>query len=440
MSRGSLTARGRARIALLLGAVALTPGGGNPGSAAQPPSFTLPSTFLATSTPVDAPLTGEWLDDDVRLVVAPRTARGLTGVIPRGRFEGVLHLPEVHQSGSSTVAAGTWIVAARSLGREPAQLTVQRDTLALRIGNRPVRHLRRGRAANLRRLAGVTIIAHRGLSLDDAALMNADVPTRHAWFFGASGVELDVTVPHDDARAPLVRDIRVHHPAVVRSELTGFDSTHVAKLTNAPTPTGGIDAAAATGIRLVYLDAKLRWLRRQPATLQQAIEELVRVARNGLNRHPELQILIGAETAETAASLAGTGVATRHPRLGWAHELTRGTAPGDLVTRASQHDAARPAVLSLSLLRLRGAGGGPLGWLLGDIDRTIEHRLTGASQPLIFWTASDDTQFAGVLDALQRMTPAGRTRSSGIITPFPHRLAYFLATADEREPSSRAHQ
>jgi hypothetical protein len=162
--------------------------------------------------------------------------------------------------------------------------------------------------------------------------------------------------------------------------------------------------------------------------VRRALDNLANAAAAAIGRDRSLRVLIGAETRQAAAALAKARLDARSPRLGWAHELTRGSDPDYVLEKAGAPAPERCSVLSLSLLRIRGGGTGILGWLLRDANERFEMRAAQLDQPFVFWTASDDDHFAGALDALARMTPRGRPRQAGIITPFPHRLAYFLAT------------
>ena len=398
----------------------------------------LSSTFASgTYDPSWEAVSGEWVGANLRLVLVPRAADShgpsLYGAIPEGPLEGALDLRGTLSAGA--VMKGTLVRARESLPVTPVTLVRTASGLRLDADHERSIELRRARNVNRELLARVAIIAHRGLSLNVDSLMNSSRAIDHAWRFGASGVELDVTVPYErerrGARIPRPRELRISHPPVLRSELTGFDSDPLEQLKAALTPRDALNAVSRRDLPLVYLDLKLRWLiPGHDADLQAAVDEIERAALDAVRHDERLHVLIGAETGRAAEVLGSRSLTSTEPRLGWAAELTKGTDINAFLTHA-QSQAGAPSALSLNLLRIRDGGGGILGWFLQDADASFEARVLRLPQPLILWTAANVKQFEGALSAIQRMSDPGQLRSAAIITPFPHRLAWFLATAGQ---------
>jgi hypothetical protein len=398
----------------------------------------LSSTFASgTYDPSWEAVCGEWVGANFRLVLLPRAADSqgpsLYGAIPDGPLEGALDLRGT--LAGDAVMKGTLVRARESLPMTPVTLVRTASGLRLDVDRERSIELRRSRNVNRDLLARVPIIAHRGLSLNVDSLMNSSRAIDHARRFGASGVELDVTVPYEQERSgpriPRPRELRISHPPVLRSELTGFDSDPVEKLKRALTPRDALNAVSRRDLPLVYLDLKLRWLiPDHDADLQTAIDEIERAALDAVRHDARLHVFIGAETGRAAEILDSHSLTSREPRLGWAAELTKGTDIDAFLTHA-RSPAGAPSALSLNLLRIRDGGGGMLGWFLRDADASFEARVRQVPQPLILWTAASSKQFEGALLAIRRMSGPGQLRSAAIITPFPHRLAWFLATVGE---------
>ena len=405
------------------------------GSQPTPPSaFTLPSTFnLPAAADPLAAFAGAWTDGRVRLVLVPRpcgrSEQCVFGAIPDGPFEGALQLTP--GAPARAELSGVLVRAVAALTREPVSAMLAPEGLHIAIGGRQLR-LRRSRHIDAEALVDVSIVAHRGLSLEHSSLDNTAEGIQLARTFGASAIEIDVVVPHEDAdgsRRPLTSELRVHHPPVVRAELTGFDSSPLRDVRDALTPRAALALASAHHLPLVYLDAKLRWLQQNEPAMRQVLRDLQAIAREAAQRDPALHVLIGAETNRASELLAED----RWPasqRVGWAQELTRGTDVESALRRAVAAPDRRSAALAVNLLAVRGGGGGVLGWFLRDLDQ-FEGRISALEQPLIFWTAASQDQFEGALRARMRMR-GKRGQRVAIMTPWAHRLAYFLASGESR--------
>jgi hypothetical protein len=357
----------------------------------------------------------------------------LFGSIPAGVHEGVLWLTRTEDDAWRGV-----YVAASSLERSAAaiRLTSER-ALEITIGSTTPLHLRREGGINSALLERISIIGHRGLNLGQPRLMNSIEGIRNCWLFGCSGIEIDVTIPYDDDERPLTTAPRIYHPPEWRAEITGFDSVAASRVAAAPEVRQALDAAREVNIPFVYLDPKLKWLvKRNIPAARESIKHLVETATAHLISAPKQIITIGSETsgAGQAADLL-TEIRRGRPwpdRLFWALEVTRGTDVESAYHRATDPDpSARPEVLSYNLLRVPGGGGGLLRLFVGSMPEQLERSFAQASQARIYWTAFDRTQFEGAVRALER-TSGGGTFDAAIITPYPHRLAFYLATTSGR--------
>jgi hypothetical protein len=374
---------------------------------------------------------GRWQSGSTELVLLARSPFGgrpadsLFGAMPHGPREGVLSL--------SRHEADAWRGSHVDLEmrQRPALMARNPDgTLTLELeGLGPLR-FRRTAHVNLPLLRSINIICHRGLSLNRASLANSLVGIRHSALFGCSGVELDVTVPHDAQREPVVAGLRVYHPPEWRSEITGFDSVPEASVAASPTLPEALAASREAGVPFVYLDPKIQWLiTRKPDGARRALDRIAADAGGHLSRGVRQTIAIGSAGSGAAAETAGSRKSNGWPQdLVWALELTRGSDDRGAIARLRHADRMeRPEIASVNLLRVPGGGGGWLRLFVPSIARDVEHQLTHIAQPVIFWTAHDEAQFNGALLALDRIR-GGTTQDAGVITPFPHRLAFYLAT------------
>ncbi len=412
----------------------------------------LPTTFLplTKSEPSLRQVFGLWtqIAGTTQLLLAPRTPNPsnprttvqVFGSIPSGTYEGVLDL-ELVPNVSSNVAPrliGRHVSASSRLQSRSA-VAVMRAEGRLELALNDAAPLEFVRTGDVRQaLSAVAIIGHRGLSLGQQSLMNTALAFDHAFLFGCTGVEFDVTVPFELSHGRKIArsdTLRVLHPPEIWSEVSGNDSVALGESVDAPSVPAVLDLAGKTGIRLVYVDPKLRWLypeRRSDAV--RALENLVAGGRKFIEKYPGTMLMIGAERSdagETAEILGGVLAGeSADRRLVWALEFTRGSD----IKRYQSYVAglaggAEPRVLSWNLLRIAGAGQGILGFFLRDVPAEDERWFAGRSQASIFWTAASESQFRSALAAAKRIglrEAVGRTRTA-IITPYPHRLAFFLA-------------
>lgn len=378
-------------------------------------------------------MVGRWQTGQSELALVPRAdIRGQTvlfGVVPRGPHEGVLSV----SARDAEVWRGVYLPVATLEATEAAvRYNNSDDSLELEVAGTRSLRFRRSGPVDMTALKQISIIGHRGLSLRRDPLMNSIAGIRQSWLFGCTGVELDVTIPYGDRREPMPRMPRVHHPPEWRSEITGFDSMAVSELRQAPDLEAALRASSDAGLPFVYLDPKLRWLvRRYPDEARISLEQIVATASAHLAAGVRQTIAIGAETSGPgeAADLLTT---LRRERpwpngLMWALEVTRGTDTGNALNRLmADNPGDRPDLVSLNLLRITGGGGGLLRLFVRPISPEVEARFALSAQPVVFWTAYEERHFEGVLGAIRRLTPPGR--EAGIITPHPHRLAFYLAT------------
>lgn len=406
-----------------------------PGNAAHTTQRMFQTTFADPADPDIgrwSQFIGRWQSGATELVLAARSSFGgrpgnsLFGVVPRGPNEGVLSLSQHEED--------AWRGIHLDLDTRHRGAAIKRNadgTLSLELDGHGPRRFRRIAQVNLPLLRSINIICHRGLSLNRVALANSLAAIRHSALFGCSGVELDVTVPHDARREPVVAGLRVYHPPEWRSEITGFDSVPVADAAASPTLPQALAASREAGVPFVYLDPKIQWLiSRETDAARRSLERIAADAAAHLSSGAGQVIAIGSAGSGAAAAVtASLRKKTGWPEnLVWALELTRGTDDRSAIDRFRQANRMeRPEIVSFNLLRLAGGGGGWLRWFVPSIAHGVEQQLAQIAQPVIFWTAHDESQFGGALFALDRIK-GGATPEAGLITPYPHRLAFYLAT------------
>lgn len=383
-------------------------------------------TFAArTAHPAAESLQGHWRSGHDELILVPRAdpagAVGVFGAIASGPREGALWL--------SRFAGGEWHgthIAVPTGVRTDVRLARARADQSITVTQAgAVRVFELAGPLNRALLSDIAIYGHRAAGLGRPARENTLSAIGDSWLLGCSGVELDVTVPFIAGTRPAPSDLRVHHPAEWRAELTGFDSTERSRLASKPRLSDALSAAAAAGLAGVYLDPKLKWLMPHH---RDAAADAVSTMLQDAAATPQLSIVIGAETSgpgESADLLAAAREARRFPaHVGWALEITRGT---DFRTAAGRVNAASssPDALSWNLLALSGGGGGVLRWFVRTVPDRLEVTLASAGLPLVLWTASPD-QFEAALTGMRRLRRNGGR--AAIMTAYPHRLAFFLAT------------
>lgn len=390
------------------------------------PGVVFPSTFSDQSAKPEAdPFIGHWRSGNDELVLVPRASRGgatgLFGSIPTGPLEGAVWL--------SRVDGGEWQgihVSARSGTRLDASLSRETNSQSINVAIGSVtRAFAYAGRANLAWLSEVAIYGHRAGGLGKPERENTLSAIADCWLLGCSGVEVDVTVPFTSGRRPVPSELRVHHPAEWRAELMGFDSTDQARLSSAPRLPDALRVAADAGLAGVYVDVKLKWLM---ARHRDAAAAAVNAILQDAAATPQLVITIGAETSnpgQAADMLAAARDARRFPdHARWALEITRGTDFKAAAARV-QGRAGAPDALSWNLLALSGGGGGWLRWFVRTVPNDVEAALGTAGLQMMLWTADAD-QFDAALVVLQRLRRPGSP--AAIMTAYPHRLAFFLAT------------
>jgi hypothetical protein len=399
------------------GAIAIVP------SPAAAPARVFRSTFGRVETA--ARLTGHWRAPAGELALVARrspdgSSTGLFGALPSGPHEGAIWLTQADQEAwhGEYLSAGT--------GRRAAVRAVMRDTrLVLELGSETISFSRIG-PARTDLLAAIAILGHRGGSFGRANRDNTLAAINDSWMIGSSGVELDVTVPHSATREPLPSSMVVHHPSEWRAEVTGFDSSPAAAVAGLPDVAASLRAAAGAGVPIVYLDPKLRWLLPR---WRAAAEEALTLMTGHAAGTPDVTVVIGAETSaagQAADMLSGLRRSQAWPpNLRWAIELTRGTDLDAAVSRVRDSTAA-PHAVSWNLLRVSDGGGGILRWFVKSIPSSIESELAATQAAHIVWTATSGDQYEAAVRLLARIRPD--FVDAAIMTPHPHRLAFFLAT------------
>ena len=367
----------------------------------------------------------------------------LVGFIPKGKYEGVLLFQRPTGNGDGNtggVIEGHLLRADRNLTRLEAKLMTpgrgpDKRRLILHIQEEYGRKeflLEWAGDIDDTALSGVCIIAHRGLGF--AGLDNRPEALRNAWYFGASGIEFDITVPYTYATMSkgipsafaLTDRLTVYHPPLVnqtanidRIPQQFFRAKHV------------FEELEQYGVPFIYVDPKVKWL--SPASVKDVLRTIISLANERLERTSSMVITIAAPDGNTAKFLGGEEALRSSPHfttghLSWTFEWTESKEPKGILTNTQQ----APSVLSFNLIKVGGSSKWPaVKWAFQDIPQTDEKEMNEKSQILIFWTANNNNQFRGSLDAAKhpkRMGRPGKPGEIGIMTDYPHRLAYWLAT------------
>lgn len=373
----------------------------------------------------------------------------LMGFIPKGKYEGVLLFQRStgHTDGNATgVIEGKLLKADRNLTRLKAQLMTPGlhphdqapDTrwLMLRIheDNRQKEFLLQW-ASDIDEsvLSDISIIAHRGLGF--GGLDNRREALRHTWYFGASGIEFDITVPFrytntSNGRAhrlPLASGLLVYHPPLI-NQTRDVDRIPAGFLSVKQV----FDDLDNYGVPFIYVDPKVRWL---PEDIRRGVlEDIITFAHEALDRNDNLTITIAAPDENTAEFLSDAKQLQLCPyfianRLSWTLEWTEVTEARNFLRRGTN----APFALSFNLVGIRRGFKWPLiKWVFRNIPENEEKEIANKKQPLIFWTANSDDHFTGSVEAARqpnRMGGLGESREIAIMTDYPHRLAYWLATS-----------
>ncbi len=408
---------------------------------------------------------GRWTSRDQRgqeifsVVFVPRLPRPgkdqshgtLAGFIPGGEYEGVLFFkkPSERPNGHRPVLMkGSLYKANRNLSRLRAQVrfvpprkgrkthrSKKRLILQIMTKGRQRKYLLEwvGRVSDTA-LSRVCIIGHRGLGF--AELDNRPTALAHAWHFGASGVEFDITVPYKyfpagngkPSRIPLTNRLMVYHPPLLNQ------TCDIELIPAGFSPVNAIFEKLETyAVPFVYVDPKLNWL--STDSVKKVLRSITHSAGLLLRRGSKVIITIAASDDRAGTFLGGSDAIQRSPhaapgQLSWTLEWTEVDKARDILAGAKKP----PIVLSFNLTEIDGSLKWPLiEWLFNDVSIKDEKAIQKKSQILIFWTANDDDHFRGSLCAAtdpQRMGRVGEPGEIGIMTDAPHRLAYWLASQD----------
>jgi len=402
---------------------------------------------------------GRWVARDesgeeiISVVLTPRLPRPgkdashgtLAGFIPEGQYEGVLlfeRLADETNRDKEVFIEGDLYKADKNLTRSEAKLLftpahqkpgneLRKKRLTLHIKEKGIQteySLDWVNDIDDAALSTVCIIAHRGLGF--AGLDNTLKALRHAWIFGASGIEFDVTVPYtsndEQSRFPLTNRLVVYHPPLLNQ------TSDIDRIPETFSPAKYVFGELENyWVPLVYVDPKVKWL--STDSLEEALKNIIGFANEALRRTSSLMITIGAPDDITAKFLSGIEPSISSPyfsaaQLSWTLEWTGVNKAADIFARANKP----PSTLSFNLIEIRGSNKWPLmEWLFKDIRKEEEKEISKKSQALIFWTANDNDHFRGSVNAakhLKRIGNSGKPGETGIMTDYPHRLAYWLAT------------
>ena len=403
---------------------------------------------------------GRWTSRDepgeevISVALTPRLPRPgkdlphgtLVGFIPGGEYEGVLFFedpPNDTNGDKGVFIKGDLYKADKNLTRLEAKL------LSTPAGQKPRNELGKKRLIlqikekgiqkgyslewvnNIddTALSSVCIIGHRGLGF--AGLDNTLKALRHAWIFGASGIEFDITVPYtsngEQSRLPLTNRLVVYHPPFVNQ------TRHIDRIPQRFLPAEHVfEELEEYGVPFIYVDPKVKWL--STDSLEEALKNIIRFANRTLVRTSSLMITIAAPDDNTAKFLSRIEAFPSSPyfapvQLSWTLEWTEVKKPADILARAKKS----PSTLSFNLTGIGGSIKWPvIEWLFRDIREKDEKEINKNSQSRIFWTANDNDHFRGSVDAAKhakRMGRPGEPGEIGIMTDYPHRLAYWLATS-----------
>lgn len=405
---------------------------------------------------------GQWISRDksgeeiISIVLIPRLPRPgkdkshgtLAGFIPKGEFEGALFFQGLSDKGRRNIT-GHLYTADRNLTRLEARLLLHhrqkpgtrggKKRLILQIKRKRKRKeylLEWVRGVHDTALSKICIIGHRGLGF--SGLDNTPKGLRYAWYFGASGIEFDVMVPYrysymtngEPSRIPMTNRLMVYHPPVFNQT---FDVDLIPEVFS---PAKNVFKELKNyWVPFVYVDPKLKWL--STDNVRQTLGKISRLASTALNRNSSLNVTIAAPIDRAARFLSRREGFQSSPdlekaQLSWTLEWTEVDKAKHILARAKKS----PSTLSFNLTQIDGSLKWSLvEWLFRDVSTQDEKDISRRSQILIFWTANDDDHFRGSLCAAtdpKRMGRPGEPGEIGIMTDYPHRLAYWLATSSSR--------
>lgn len=395
-------------------------------------TFRLPSTFARTGPtgdPVWPAWSGVWTPastDRVRaLALAPRLPRagkgtvGLSGFIADGPLEGAMFFSATPKVGSRVIS-GDFFAADSRLSRSASELTLNAagDLLTLRIEGK-------GSGIKLSRVdelsdmvTSVSVLGHRALGFGD--LENTRAAFDYAWYFGASGIEFDVSVPYVDKRGldgKLLRyfdplDLRVAHP------WAGFEAVDV-RDPNFPA-TDLIKLLAKSPVPFFYIDPKVSGL--AAATGKLALTNMLALAGTLARSRPDVTFSFGAPD-DIVASRLQTAAAGFPPGLSWTLECAPGRA---------RWLAGSPGALAADIGRVSGAGSTPLlDLLLPNLSPKDWTAIRKRACPFVFFTVNRASEYRGVLRVAKDPKSVGYSLDDpgavGIMTDYPHRIVSWLA-------------
>ena len=431
----------------------------------NPAEFQLPNTYLSGKANPElyqkwAPYIGIWRtatsDNEFYLALAPRLARegeepGLAGFIVEGEHKGALEFKNPEQP-------GRLIREKESL--TPLEVKLEATSvpsgkgLVLNIqGASPVT-MKYWRPINDEYLTRINVVAHKGLGFHD--LGNVRVSFDFSRTFGASGIELDITVPLDKDDKPLVNKLLVFHPVRLRA------SEPLTEIPGKYMPIEEFFKKINTyGVSFFYIDPKVSWL--EDGDRRRVLEQIIRFSNEAIKQYPHLTISIGSPNDPTAEYLDRRnwdlpGKRTTNAKepiagLSWIAEwyecyfplprsffgipIDHGRTTGDRVMTdlklaMSEHSGIRqraPYIISIAFFNIPGNDGGVVDCLCPDIGAGTEKELGKLPQALILWNINTKSDFDTAIITAKRMGRSiNNANNISFMSDYPHRVAFWLAS------------
>jgi len=248
------------------------------------------------------------------------------------------------------------------------------------------------------------IIGHRGLGFGD--LPNTKKALSHAWLFGSTGLEFDVSIPAasrsgptDGFFGPRIEHAAVYHPP--KGQETELQENISKRYSKASVVIEDIEDFA---FDMVYIDVKSKWL--SPESTREALAHLSAMIPL---RYRHSMVL--AATHDDAVVAMGE----RRSDLAWALEATE-VEDKSLVACSWNNP---PTLLSLNVSKADD-------WL-AEADRMEWGRPLSAG--LVLWTinSQEDLRLAlRMADSAVRSRILDPSVHLGLMTDHPHRLAHWL--------------
>jgi len=437
----------------------------------DPAEFRLPNTFSQESSLVSyqkwAPYTGAWsyrsLKTSIHLILTPRSSRkieepgSLSGFILDGKYEGAMIFRK-----HTSPASGKLFRADKNLSPLNVELEInpaskKRLKFSVYVGGDKKDYiLKFNRKINNKHITNINVLAHKGIGFEKHG--NTKKSFRHSWFFGASGIELDVVIPRGKRNRPLLNQMRVYHPVRLRAteKLDRIDKEGKYMSIN-----DFFSRINQYGVSFFYIDPKVSWL--DDGARRRALNRIISLSKKAMEQNPALLITIGSPNDETGAYLARKrwdlpGKRRKHSRkptvgLAWIAEWYRCYFPlprsffsipidkgktsdervmTDLKMAISKSIGIRkraPYIISLAYYHIPDNDGGMVDCLCPDIDSDEEKEMSKLPQAMIFWNIDTKKGLKTVLKAAKRM---GRSienpNNISIMSNYPHKLIYWLAT------------